>query len=110
MTEQPSILVCLTTVSDQDQARQLARQLIQRQLAACVQIDSPVESHYRWEGQDCCEVEHRLVIKTSLRLQSRLRGVLREIHPYQQPQIVTLQSVDVDPGYALWVDAQTAEG
>lgn len=101
------ILVCLTTVSSQDQARELARALLNERAAACVQIDGPIESHYHWDGKDCCDAEFRLVIKTSVQLKDRLREFIRAHHPYDQPQIVTLQSFDVDAGYASWVNDQT---
>ena len=107
MTTDPPILVCLTTVTDQDQARQMAGSLLERRIAACVQIDGPIESHYRWEGKLCCEQEYRLVIKTSLRQQTQLRDMIRELHPYDQPEIVVLESFDVDAGYASWVESQT---
>lgn len=103
----PQILVCLTTVADQHQARKIAQALLQHRAAACVQIDGPIESHYHWEGQDCCDQEYRLVIKTAIDWQHRLRELIREIHPYDHPQIVTLQSIDVDQGYATWVNEQT---
>ena len=107
MPQEPRVLVCLTTVSNRDQARELARTLLDRRVAACVQIDGPIESHYRWDGKECCETEFRLVIKTSCARQDHLRELLRKIHPYDQPQIVTLKSVDVDAGYAAWVDEQS---
>jgi periplasmic divalent cation tolerance protein len=110
MPDTPSTLVCLTTVADQETARKLAKRLLDRRAAACVQIEGPIESHYRWEGRDCCEIEYRLVIKTSVSRKEELREFLREIHPYDQPQILTLQSVDVDPGYSAWVREQTEGG
>ena len=106
MSRTPPVLVCLTTVSDQDQARRIAKELLEKRVAACVQIDGPVESHYRWQDKVECETEYRLVIKTSEGKKSDLHDLIREIHPYDQPQIVTLQSVHVDPGYAEWVEQE----
>ncbi|MCA9140144.1 MAG: divalent-cation tolerance protein CutA [Planctomycetales bacterium] len=107
MNSRPIILVCLTTVSNQNQAREMARALLDQRVAACVQIDGPIESHYRWQGEDCCESEFRLVIKTSVEQKDRLREFIRDVHPYDQPQIVTLESVDVEAGYAAWVNEET---
>ncbi len=107
MNARPQVLVCLTTVSDRDQARDLAPVPLKEHMAACVQIDGPIESHYHWDGKDCCDREYRLVIKTSVQHQERLREFIRTHHPYDQPQIVTLQSVDADAGYASWVEEQT---
>ncbi|MDV6028986.1 MAG: divalent-cation tolerance protein CutA [Phycisphaera sp. RhM] len=107
MTDVPTVLVCWTTVSQQEQARTIAQALLERRVAACVQIDGPIESHYCWDGRVCRETEYRLVIKTSAGQQTRLKEVLRELHPYEVPQIVTVRSVDVDRDYARWVDEQT---
>lgn len=108
MTKPPSqVLVCLTTVTSAADAEVLARSLVDRRLAACVQIDGPIRSHYRWEGKHCCSEEFRLTIKTRRGQEVELRECLRELHAYDEPQIVTLQSVDVDPGYARWVEKQT---
>ena len=107
MTDAPTVLVCWTTVSQQEQARTIAKALLERRVAACVQIDGPIESHYCWDGRVCCETEYRLVIKTSVEQQTRLKEVLRELHPYEVPQVVTVRSVDVDGDYARWVDEQT---
>ncbi len=103
----PQILVTLTTVSTREQARDLAQAIIDRRAAACVQVDGPIESYYRWDDKDQCDEEFRLIIKTSLDEKTRLHDLIRELHPYQQPQIVTLESIDVDPGYAAWVESQT---
>ncbi|MCO8125192.1 divalent-cation tolerance protein CutA [Stieleria sp. TO1_6] len=108
MHETPCILVCLTTVKDGDQARALAQTILEHRAAACVQIDGPIESHYRWEGRDCCDQEYRLMIKTVAGQATALRELIRQHHPYDQPQIVTLKSIDVDAGYAQWVQQQTA--
>ncbi|WP_231743986.1 divalent-cation tolerance protein CutA [Stieleria neptunia] len=107
MTDAPSVLVCWTTVSEQEQARAIAQALLERRVAACVQIDAPIESHYCWDGRVCCETEVRLVIKTSVGQAARLKETLRALHPYEVPQIVMLRSVDVDREYARWVDEQT---
>nr|WP_236649494.1 divalent-cation tolerance protein CutA [Rhodopirellula sp. SM50] len=107
MTDAPTVLVCWTTVSQQEQARTIAQALLERRVAACVQIDGPIESHYCWDGRVCCETEYRLVIKTSVGQAVRLKETLRALHPYEVPQIVMLRSVDVDRDYARWVDEQT---
>ena len=108
MSEHHPVIVCLTTTKDQEEARSIAGQLIEESLAACVQIDTPIESHYRWEGKVCRETEYRLVIKTSVEKTAALRERLRTIHSYDQPQIVMLASHDADPGYARWVHEETA--
>jgi len=95
--------VCLTTVGDAEQGRRLAEALLERKLAACIQIDGPIQSFYRWKGQTHCDAEYRVMLKTTTAKASELRAALAEIHPYEQPQIVTLAAHDADPGYAAWV-------
>lgn len=102
-SEKPTIVVCWTTVGDQQAADDLAKQLIAESLAACVQVDGPVTSHFCWEGRQCAEQEYRLSIKTSPEMAERLMKKLQQIHPYDQPQIVMLESCLVDPGYQQWV-------
>jgi periplasmic divalent cation tolerance protein len=106
MADPTAALVCFTTVADRDQARQLAKHLLERRVAACVQIDGPVESHFEWEGKVSHEAEYRVVIKSTAQARERLRRTLREIHPYDVPQIVSLRSVDVDPDYLAWMHEQ----
>ncbi|TWU07927.1 Divalent-cation tolerance protein CutA [Stieleria varia] len=90
-----------------DQAEQLVSELISRKLAACVQIDAPIISHYQWQGQLHRDEEIRLTIKTSRDVATTLMQTLRELHPYDQPQIVMVQSTHVDAGYAAWVREST---
>lgn len=105
----PQITLCVTTVSSKQAAQQMATQLIHDRVAACVQIDGPMESHYQWEGKMHTESEYRLTLKTSADRAVTLREAIRAIHPYDQPEIVSWQSTDVDPGYAAWVREITAE-
>lgn len=101
------LVVCLSTVADLEQARSLASSMIRERLAACVQIDGPIESHYQWEGKTCREQEYRLVIKTTSAKGDQLKQRLMVLHPYDQPQIVLLPCSDSDSGYADWVRQQT---
>lgn len=103
MNDPTTILVCLTTVASRDDARKLGQDLLKQNLAACVQIDAEIESHYRWEERDCCETEYRLVIKTAAANRDSLMQHLRRVHPYDQPQILFIPTVASDPGFAEWV-------
>ena len=106
---QPSeqIIVCLTTVGDLDQADELAKQLIEQAVAACVQIDGPIISHYHWDDQQHRDEEYRLIIKTSISKRETLAESIRKHHPYDLPQIVMLKSEMVDESYAAWISETT---
>ena len=100
--------VVLSNISS-DSADTVARALVEEGLAACVNM-WPVRSVYRWEGAVHVDPEQTMLIKVSADGAERLVKRLRELHPYDLPEIVVL---DVDPRYSLpeyvaWVREQTA--
>lgn len=102
----PTIAV-LTTVGSLEQARTLARALVEQRLAACAQIE-PIESFYRWDGALCNEAEYRISFKTAAHGYAALERAIRALHPYELPAIYS-QAVDqAYPPYADWVLAQCA--
>jgi periplasmic divalent cation tolerance protein len=101
------ILTVTTTVGSLDDARRLARGLVEAHVAACVQIDAIAASVYRWEGRLREDPEHRLTIKT---LPTRFEAVqlyFREHHPYEVPQCVAVRCTASTP-YGQWVAAESA--
>ncbi len=98
--------VVTTTVADMDQASQLAREIVEADLGACVQIDS-VRSVYRWEGRVCDQPECRLTIKTRSALYDALAKFIAERHPYQLPEIVGRDLSDGSAAYLRWIAEQT---
>jgi periplasmic divalent cation tolerance protein len=96
------ILTVTTTVSSMDDAKELGRKLIQRRLAACVQLEPIAASFYRWEGQLCEDPEVRLSIKTLPSLRDALAACLAELHPYELPQFLAVTQQASAP-YADWV-------
>lgn len=99
------ILVVATTVGSVDAARSLARRILDARLAACVQIDFPVNSLYRWEGKLCDDTEARLVAKTVPACRAPLEALVAEHHPYELPQFVAW-TAQASTGYARWVREQ----
>ncbi|TWU41252.1 Divalent-cation tolerance protein CutA [Novipirellula aureliae] len=104
----PSIVLVLSTVGNSADAERLAKDLISQSLAACVQIDGPLISHYRWAGKVEQGEEFRLSIKTSLATWPKLRDRLQKEHPYDEPQIVMIPIVEATEGYRDWVIEQTS--
>ena len=102
-----SLISCTTTVATKEQASELAMQLVSISLAACVQIDGPIESHYQWEGKLCCEREFRLTIKTTQSVWLNLEKHIQENHPYDEPQLVGMLLDHSSVGYRNWVLEQT---
>ena len=96
-------VVVLVTCPTGAVARRLARQIVRRRLAACVNVLPPVQSVYRWKGNIEQSREALLVIKsTAARFQALRRGVLA-LHPYDVPEIIALPIVAGHPPYLAWV-------
>lgn len=95
-------IAVVTTVATQDDARRLARALVEQRLAACAQI-SAIESVYRWQGAVQQEPEQRVLFKTVRERYDEVAAALRALHPYELPAIHALALAEVDPAYADWV-------
>jgi len=98
---EPLLMIC-TTVAQLEQAHRIARQLIEKQLAACVQIDGPIESWYRWEGQLESSREFRLQIKTLPSCREAVLRCLELLHPYEVPELLSIE-VASSTAYHRWV-------
>lgn len=104
----PDIIELVTTVSTAEEADALARQAIEQRLAACVQIEGPIRSVYRWRGSVETAQEHRLSFKTLARKQELLIAWLVSRHPYEQPELL-VRRVEACRSYAEWVAQETRE-
>jgi periplasmic divalent cation tolerance protein len=95
-----------TTAADRAQADNLARMLIDRRLAACVQL-LPIDSLYRWRGEVEAASEILLLIKTRQALVEAAMAALKADHAYETPEIVVLPIQAGLPAYLAWIDAET---
>ena len=102
----PSVVIVQTTVSSADEAEKLARALIDRRLAACVQFTT-IRSVYRWAGEVQAGSEVRLDIKTAAERVPALKAGLADLHPYEVPELLVLTATDAGEGYANWVAEET---
>ncbi|MFB6262180.1 MAG: divalent-cation tolerance protein CutA [Bradymonadaceae bacterium] len=91
-----------------EESEALAEGLVERNLAACVNIVSGVQSHYEWEGEVCRDEEDTLLIKTTDERYADLKGWLLEEHSYDVPEIVAFEATDVQSAYLEWVERQTS--
>lgn len=103
------IIVVLCTFPSLELARQIGTTLVEAQLAACVNLCPSVESIYCWEGKVESAQEVLAIIKTTPAIYPRLEARLKELHPYEVPEIIALPSAQVLPAYAAWVQASVAE-
>ncbi len=97
-------VVALSTVGSAEEADRLARALVERRLAACVNVVPGVVSHYRWQGELQRDEERLLVIKTRAERIEALRDALRELHPYELPELVAFEITAGSEQYLKWLD------
>jgi periplasmic divalent cation tolerance protein len=100
-------IVVLTNLPDRESAKALARALVERRLAACVNVGAAVESIYHWQGQIETEIEVPIAIKTRQVLYSKVEAAIREIHPYELPEVVAVPITDASAAYLDWIDTET---
>ena len=99
-------LLVVTTVATHEQALRLAREMVERRLAACAQITA-IDRIYRWQGAVEHEGEFRLLLKTHADGYAALEAALRAQHPYALPAIHAISTVQAYAPYAEWVEAST---
>jgi periplasmic divalent cation tolerance protein len=105
-----NVRVVLTTVGLKDVAEKLATQLVERRLAACVNVVGPIRSIYRWKHKVHNEAEYLLIIKTTASYADRLQSAFKELHPYELPECVQLPIVGGSDDYLNWLAAEVSSG
>lgn len=95
--------VVLTTVGASYDAGALARALVERRLAACVNILPGVQSVYRWKDSIEVDPEQLLIIKTARGRLEELREAIRELHPYEVPEFVVIGIDQLSEEYRSWL-------
>jgi len=101
--EQDELCIALTTAGSVDEAQRLARMLVERRLAACVNILPGVRSIYRWQGAMEEAEEAMLVIKTSRARADAVQTALREAHSYDLPEFLLLPIAGGGAEYLAWL-------
>jgi len=102
-----STLLVLTNLPDRAAAERLADLLVEKRLAACVNILAPCRSVYRWQGAVRHDEEHPMLIKTTAERYPALEQALRSGHPYELPEIIAVPIERGLPAYLQWVAAET---
>lgn len=100
-------IVVLSTFPDAETARAIGRRLVEEKLAACVNLLPQIESIYRWKGAIETGTEILALIKSTTWKYSLLEARLRELHPYEVPEILSLRIHDGLPAYLDWVQQST---
>jgi periplasmic divalent cation tolerance protein len=102
--------IALTTAASEDEARKIAHQLVERRLAACVNIIPQVSSIYRWQEKVEEAREWLLVIKTTAAAFAQVREAITELHSYDLPECICLTIEDGSPNYLQWISESVAAG
>jgi periplasmic divalent cation tolerance protein len=98
-----SAIVVVTTVGDEEQGNLIARELIARRHAACVNMVSGVKSFYRWKGKICRDGEYMLIIKTMLDEYPAVAEAIQELHSYELPEILVFDISEGDKSFLDWI-------
>jgi periplasmic divalent cation tolerance protein len=94
----------LTTVGSEEEAGRIASLLVERKLAACVQVVGPIVSRYRWEGKVEEAREWQCLAKTTRAAYGAVEVAIREAHSYDEPEIVATPIVAGSAGYLTWIE------
>jgi len=106
---QDQYLMVLCTFPNAEEARQIGTQLVELQVAACVNLIPQIESIYRWEGEIKRESEVLALIKTTVNNFRELEARIQELHPYETPEVI---AVPIDRGstaYLSWISEVTRD-
>ena len=101
------MLIAWTTVATREDAERLASETIAAGLAACVQIDGPIVSHYRWEGRAERAEEFRLMFKLPPDRVLALEAYVLAHHPYDTPEWLVVRAERVGEKYLSWAEANS---
>lgn len=96
--------IVLTTAGSQNEARKIAHTLVERRLAACVNIVPQIESIYRWQGKVESATEWLLIIKTQAVAFDRVCEAIKELHSYDLPECVVMEIAGGEKAYLQWLD------
>ena len=96
----------VTTTDNQASAQKIAENLVETRLAACVQIEGPVTSVYRWKGNVETAEEWRCTIKTVRRLYRDVEHRIRQLHSYDEPEILATTVDEGSDSYLDWLGDQ----
>ena len=102
-----SVVLVLTTWPASSDASAFARTLVDERLAACVNVLPRMQSIYRWKDAIESEAERQILVKTTESRLAALEARIRELHPYEVPEIIAVPVENGLPAYLQWVDAET---
>jgi periplasmic divalent cation tolerance protein len=94
----------MTAAGSEEEAGRIAALLVERRLAACVQVIGPITSRYRWQGEVEEAREWQCLAKTTRAAYERVEAAIRDVHSYDEPEIIATPIVAGSAGYLAWID------
>ena len=101
------LIIISTTFENKSDGEKMSRSLLSEKLIACAQLSGPITSYYRWEGDIADSTEFTLTVKTTESLCEKVKTRLKEMHPYELPEIVIQTAVESSKEYMQWVEDET---
>ena len=95
------------TASSEEEAARIGKELVTRRLAACANIIAPIHSFYWWEGRVQEDNEALLVVKTQEQLMESLIEMVKSLHSYDCPCVVSLPVLEGNPDFLKWIQDET---
>jgi len=102
-------ILVLSTTGSKEEAQTIARALVERRMAACVNIVGPIESVYRWQGKVQTSAEYMLLVKTTAERFPAVRLAIRELHSYELPECIALEIDNGSDEYLNWIETSVAQ-
>lgn len=100
-------IICLVTINDLEKAIEIAHILVEKKLTACINIIPEIRSVYTWKDQIYDEKERLMILKTRRDLFEELKEVIKQLHPYELPEIIALNIEQGLPEYLQWIHDST---
>ena len=97
----------LVTASSEEEAKKIAFSLVEKRVAACVNLIKDIESIYRWKGKISDEKEVLILIKTRKKLYKSVEEEIKKLHSHEVPEIIALPIISGSKDYLYWMDSET---
>jgi len=97
-------VIILCTCPDEESAQLIARELVARQQAACVNLLPGIRSIYRWQGKIEEKAEQMLLIKSHQQMCHTIQDSINELHPYDTPEVLSIKIDNGLPAYLSWLE------
>ncbi len=100
-------MMVLTTVGSEKHAEKISKELVNKELAACVQVLGPMKSTYKWKEELQVDKEWMCFIKSRKDIFEELQNKIKSLHPYENPEIISFDISHGSKEYLSWVDENT---